>query len=121
MPWRQHGRARVNPSAPEHFAVCDRCGLWYNGSDLQWQFQWAGPSLINLRLLVCDTCLDEPQEQLRSIIIPADPVPIINPRVENFYVDETDIRITETGDARVVEDDVTTRVLVNEDGEIIPE
>jgi len=33
------------------------------------------------------TCLDKPQIQLRTIIIPPDPLPVINPRPE-FYSDE---------------------------------
>jgi hypothetical protein len=66
--------------------------LWYNHDRLRWQFDWAGASLINKRILVCDTCYDEPQEQLRAIIIPADPVPIINPRVEPYAWDEIDRR-----------------------------
>jgi hypothetical protein len=53
---------------------------------------WAGASLINKRMLVCNTCYDEPQQQLRAIIIPADPVPIINPRVEPYAWDEIDRR-----------------------------
>jgi hypothetical protein len=53
---------------------------------------WAGASLINKRMLVCNTCYDEPQQQLRAIIIPADPVPIVNPRVEPYAWDEIDRR-----------------------------
>jgi hypothetical protein len=41
---------------------------------------------------VCDTCYDEPQNQLRAIVLPADPVPIINPRVEPYAWDEIDRR-----------------------------
>src|SRR5580693_3923349 len=61
------GRARANPSSPRAFAVCDRCGIWYNHVDLQWQFDWRGASLMNLRLLVCRPCYDDPQQQLRAI------------------------------------------------------
>jgi hypothetical protein len=55
---------------------------------------WAGPGLINKRLLVCRRCLDTPQDQLRSILIPADPIPILNPRPQNFEEVETDTRVT---------------------------
>jgi hypothetical protein len=48
--------------------------------------------MVNKRILVCDTCYDEPQEQLRAIVLPADPVPIINPRVEPYAWDEIDRR-----------------------------
>jgi hypothetical protein len=86
------GRARTSSRNPQAFAICDRCAIWYNHVDLKWQFDWAGASLINKRILVCDTCYDVPQNQLRAIIIPADPVPIINPRVEPYAWDEIDRR-----------------------------
>ena len=82
------GRARVSSTRPQAQAVCDRDGLWYNRVDLRWQYDWAGTSLINKRILVCKRCLDRPQQQLRAIIIPADPVPIQNPRTEPFVDDE---------------------------------
>ena len=86
------GRARTSPRDPRAFAVCDRCAIWYNHHQLRWQFDWAGASLINKRILVCDTCYDEPQNQLRAIILPADPVPIVQPRVEPYAWDEIDRR-----------------------------
>lgn len=84
---RPHGRARVSSKNPQAFAICDRCAMLYNHVDLQWQFDWAGASLINKRMLVCRPCLDTPQEQLRAIILPADPTPIVNPRVEPYSYD----------------------------------
>ena len=86
------GRARTSARNPQAFAVCDRCAIWSNHVDLRWQYDWAGASLINKRILVCNTCYDEPQQQLRAIIIPADPTPIINPRVEPYAWDEIDRR-----------------------------
>lgn len=53
---------------------------------------WAGASLINKRMLVCDTCYDKPQNQLRAIVLSADPVPIVNPRTEPYAWDSTDYR-----------------------------
>jgi len=86
------GRARTSARNPRAFAICDRCALWYNHYQLKWQYDWAGASMINKRILVCDTCYDEPQEQLRAIVLPADPMPIINPRVEPYAWDEIDRR-----------------------------
>ncbi len=83
---RQHGRATVNARHPRAFAICDRCSALYNHDQLQWQFQWIAVKLQNIRLLVCESCLDKPQEQLRTIVLPPDPVPIMNARPEN-YVD----------------------------------
>lgn len=86
------GRARTNPTSPRAFGVCDRCAIWYNRDQLTWQYDWAGAGLINKRILVCHTCYDTPQEQLRAIVLPADPVPIVNPRVEPYAWDEIDRR-----------------------------
>jgi hypothetical protein len=86
------GRARTNAGSPEAHAICDRCGFRYNFSALQWQYDWRGAALQNLRILVCESCTDTPQEQLRAIVVPADPTPIINARVEDFSVAETDYR-----------------------------
>lgn len=112
MAWRFHGRAQVSTRAPVSFAVCDRCGIWYNIDKLHWQFQYAGPNLQNLHLLVCRTCLDVPQPQLKPRIIPPDPMPTLNARPENFLIDDYDFRVTEEEDRRVVEDG-TPRVTEN--------
>lgn len=90
----QSGRARTNARGPQAHAVCDRCGFRYNHANLQFQFDWRGASLQNLRLLVCSPCHDTPQNQLRAIVVPADPVPIQNPRVQDFVNSETNYRVT---------------------------
>lgn len=84
MAWHPTGRAQVNARKPQALAVCDRCGLTYNLVSLTWQYQWQGMQLQNLRILVCDTCLDKPQVQLRTIILPPDPLPVFNPRPEAY-------------------------------------
>jgi hypothetical protein len=86
----QSGFARTDPSNPQAHAICDRCGFRYNWVDLKWQMDWRGAALQNLRILVCSDCYDTPQEQLRAIVLPADPDPIINARVESFADAETD-------------------------------
>jgi hypothetical protein len=88
----QAGRARASAKKPQAFAVCQRCGIWYNRVDLEFQYEWRGSVLQNLYILVCNRCLDVPQEQLRAITLPADPTPIFYPSVENFVDDETDYR-----------------------------
>ncbi len=107
------GRARTNPNAPVHFKVCDRCGLWYNGPDLQWQHDFRGRTLQNLRILVCDTCLDEPNEQLKPRIIPPDPTPIANARVEPFCYDSTDDRVTSNPALPPVDFASTTNIILS--------
>lgn len=84
----RNGRAVVSQTDPRALAICDRCGFRYNHDDLSWQFQWRGTILQNIRILVCDSCKDTPQEQLRVIILPIDPVPVMNARPENFIGDD---------------------------------
>lgn len=74
------GRARVSLRNPSAMGECDRCGFWYQLDRLQRQFQWAGPALVNTGYLVCKHCLDIPQDQDRTLILPPDPVPRVNPR-----------------------------------------
>jgi hypothetical protein len=84
MSWRPHGRAHVSARNPRAVGICDRCSLLYNHYDLTWQFDWAGVRLQNLRILVCRSCLDDPQQQLRAKILTPDPIPIWNARPEPF-------------------------------------
>ena len=91
MSFRPHGRFTVDPTSPRARGVCDRCGAMYQLDQLKWQFQWAGARLQNLRLLVCASCMDIPQTQLRAIIIPADPLPVMNPRPEANVADNNPI------------------------------
>jgi len=88
------GRARTSATNPQAHAICDRCGARYNFVDLGWQFDWRGPTVQNLRILVCRSCTDRPQEQLRAIALPADPTPIINARPQDFVGASTDYRAT---------------------------
>lgn len=89
------GRARISARNPRAAGQCDRCGFIYNHINLSWQYDWAGASLINKRILVCDTCNDVPQQQLRAIVVPADPVPIMNPRTMDYGTAETNYRTTQ--------------------------
>ena len=89
----QAGRARTNARNPQAHAICDRCGFRYNMVSLKWQFDWRGSQLTNTRILVCNDCLDTPQEQQRTITIPADPQPILNARPENFQDAESSTRL----------------------------
>jgi hypothetical protein len=85
---RPHGKARVNPNSPDAFGECDLCGRLWNLIDLQWNYQWGGNKLYNTRSLRCRECLDVPQEQLRTIILPPDPMPVLNARITNFAYEE---------------------------------
>jgi hypothetical protein len=58
--------------------------MLYNLDDLNYQFDWRGPRLANLRLRVCRRCTDKPFEFWRPVILPPDPSPRIDPRPEDF-------------------------------------
>lgn len=88
MSYRPHGRAEVDPSSPRAFAVCDRCGVWYNHCDLSSQWEWAGQTQIDMGILVCYRCLDDLQPQQRTIILPPDPLPVYQARVELSTIDD---------------------------------
>lgn len=116
----QAGRARTSSSNPQAHAICDRCGFRYNWVDLSWQFDWRGAALQNLRILVCRDCLDKPQEQLRAIVIPADPTPIINARTQDFQlasVDDFATSATVTYDSKTGLPLPPQNTLVTQDGQ----
>ena len=95
---RPHGKyTRVNAQNPEAFSQCDRCGRWFNRTNLVWQTAWAGTHLYNIQVLVCTAgdCFDTPNEQLRTIILPPDPPPVLNARVPDFAYEEQTPIITQ--------------------------
>lgn len=64
---------------------------------------------------MCDECLDNPQPQLKPIILPADPVPVANPRPEPYALDENNIRTTTDGDPRVIDGGSSYRIPIAAD------
>lgn len=92
MSLRPHGRTTISPSSPRARGVCDRCGFMFNHKDLRWQYDWRGTKLQNLRFLVCESCQDKYQQSgQRTIILPPDPVPIMNARPEYYVSDDNPI------------------------------
>lgn len=96
-PWHPTGRARVNARRPQALAICDDCGFTYNRVDLRPKQQWKGVKLQTFNILVCRRCWDVPQIQLRTLILPPDPVPILNPRPENYTAIVPSYMSTATG------------------------
>jgi hypothetical protein len=80
MSFPQSSHAYADMRHPRAWGFCDRCGFRYLRDNLNWQFDYRGLQLQNLRLLVDHRCLDEPQPQLRPVIIGPDPVPIVDAR-----------------------------------------
>jgi hypothetical protein len=95
MSYRPHGHASVNAGSPSCWGTCDRCGFNYNLRNLNWQFDWRGNGYVNLRLLVCDKCMDLPSPWYNTIILPPDPPPVINARPEPYTIDEVNWLTTE--------------------------
>jgi hypothetical protein len=90
---KARGHVTVDPRSPRAGAVCDRCGERYQRqgagtNSLQWQFEYQGSGTINLRILVCPVCIDELQPQLLAPRVPADPLPVLNPRPEPYATEE---------------------------------
>lgn len=88
------GRAKISSRNPTAAGVCDACQFVYQLSELRWQMAWSGNRLVNLKQLVCRRCNDLPNQQLRAIVLPADPMPVMNPRVNNWQAAETNYRTT---------------------------
>lgn len=95
---RPHPRRTItDPTNPEAWGTCDRSGFIAQQRNLQWQWEWGGTQLYNKRVLVAPDMLDEPQRQLGTIILPADPVAIENARPEPYYVEEQTFLQTQLG------------------------
>lgn len=89
------GHATVHPNSPVGFAICDRCGMLYNFPDLRWEMEYQGMQLQRTGFRVCPTCLDVPQPQERPIVLPPDPVPLLNPRVQDYTPSRDDYLATQ--------------------------
>jgi hypothetical protein len=84
------GHAITNPQAPRAFGVCDGCGRWWNLYKLRYQYEWQGTKLINTGMRKCSDCTDRPNPQLKARLLPPDPVPVRDPRPENFIASRFD-------------------------------
>jgi hypothetical protein len=98
---RHPRRARVNPSSPRAWATSDRNAMISNHEDLQWQYEWSGNKLVNLKILVSPDELDKPQRQLGTIILPPDPPSVMNARPEQYDIDEQPVSVRRTMDGSI--------------------
>lgn len=81
MALQQSSHAIADMQRPDEWYFCDRCGFRRMKKNAVFQFDWRGTKLADLRILVCtETCNDRPQEQLRTILIGPDPIPVVNSR-----------------------------------------
>ena len=86
--WRYHSKLRVDAYNPAGRGTCDRCSQIRNHSDLIWEMEYRGNSLMRTGFLVCSHCLDVPYQGWRPILLPADPVPLLNVRTEPLLIEE---------------------------------
>jgi hypothetical protein len=72
--------------------------------DLVPQFAWQGLQLQNIGIYVCTvTCLDVPQIQLKTILLPPDPLPLQVTRPEAYTVNVPSFISTEDGNTITTE------------------
>ncbi len=109
--WHPSGRARVSAQNPSALAICDACSFTYNLKDLRPRQQWAGMKLQTFNQLVCPRCWDIPQIQLKTVILPPDPMPVYNPRPERYSTIVPSFMATES--SIFAGDDLTTEDGVN--------
>lgn len=68
---------------------------------MRFQFEYAGTGLVNTRILVYEDMLDVPQPQFKTVILPPDPIPVMNARPENYAIDEQPVSVRYTTDGRI--------------------
>ncbi len=82
--WNARGRARINARSPRAVGECDCCGFTYNLENLRFQMQYAGQKIVNQNWRVCPTCYDVPSVMQNPYATPPDPVPVADPRLEDY-------------------------------------
>ena len=84
-----HRRARapidIDVKSPRSVAVCDGCGMWTMHAHSVEKMEDRGGSVpVGTNLYVCGVCDDVPNPYYSKLVLPPDPVPIKNPRPENY-------------------------------------
>lgn len=82
--WNARGMAGINARNPRAVGQCDCCGWTYSLQDLRYQMQYAGQKIINTHFRVCPTCYDIPSVRQNPYAIAPDPVPVKDPRLEDY-------------------------------------
>lgn len=89
MGFRPHpSMAETDAQSPRCWGTCARCGFVGNLIKFRDQADWRGLQIMSLHLLVCSPCYDTPQRQLGTIVLPPDPVGVLNARPEPYPMDE---------------------------------
>lgn len=80
MPKGKH--VTVDADSPMALGICDKTGFVFKRMDLVRQMEWRGNSLIWTGFMVGKPYVDQPNPQLRPPILPPDPVPVKDPRLQ---------------------------------------
>ena len=81
MSYRPKGKhVHIDPEAPEALGICDYTGFVHMRKDLVRQMEWRGNRLVWTGYYVGKDYLDKPNPQLKTPILPPDPVPVKDPR-----------------------------------------
>ncbi len=80
---RPHGRyVVIDESSPQALGICDKSGFVFRRIDMVKQMEWRGNALVWTGFIVGKPFVDTPNAQLRPPILPPDPVPVQNPRLQ---------------------------------------
>lgn len=83
MSYNYKGRhVTIDEQNPQALGICDYSGFVHNRKDLIRQMEWRGNRLVWTGFYVGKTYSDKPNEQLRVPILPPDPVPVRDPRLQ---------------------------------------
>ena len=85
MSYRPHGKhVRIDSQSPNGLGICDYTGFVFNKKDLIKQMEWRGNAIVWTGLYVGRPYADVPNEQNRPPILPPDPIPFLNARVQQM-------------------------------------
>lgn len=70
----------ADPDDPRAYGQCDRCLYGTHRDALLKQFEYRGDALMWTGFLVCERCIDVPQQQNRTRRQQPDPPPVLDPR-----------------------------------------
>lgn len=83
MSHRPHGKhVLIDSSSPSALGICDYTGFVFLRKDLVRQMEWRGNALVWTGFYVGKPYADVPNQQNRPPILPPDPIPVRDPRLQ---------------------------------------
>jgi len=88
--YRPKGRyVSINPLHPQAVAMCDYSQMIFMRKDLVKQMEYRGNALVWTGFYVGKPFADEPNPQLIPPILPPDPIPVTEPRLQQGTIPQT--------------------------------